>query len=376
MSQSLLNKLLLHSFKNYQTLFNELTFHNHNAHHLGSLYLLGASDNKLEEAYETMCKEMDPYESSPEKITLSNWRQFLGNKHFCKSYADFFHEQLTTNGNNWQTKFNEFLLENKQEPLINGVIGGVAHPLIHIGYAYELNNEIVGAEALTMAAVCYNYLHKTVDQLQPPNSPCKTALEIFHNIRSDIHLPIYDKPGVGNLEKTVKTYHDLVLSHYNQWKINTENIDKTIEELFDLSVYVYGATHKSEQIEFDFFLLHLLTSMHAIRMIRPHIDDLQIFQHILFQYFYFAIILYITQLRPEINEKLIHDYSIDNSTKNWNYVIDRSLNTALVDDAHLVKIIRALRDAEQVYGNKNDFYLKMAVKTVDNMNLENLWIGG
>ena len=79
----------------------------------------------------------------------------------------------------------------------------------------------------------------------------------------------------------------------------------------------------------------------------------QIFEHILLQFFYFAIVIYISQLRPEINEDLIHDYQIDEEKNNWDYVIDRTLNTKLIEDAHVVKVIRALRDAEKVYGNNN-----------------------
>jgi hypothetical protein len=375
MTRAVLNKLLAHSFANYSILHNELSFHNHNAHHLGSLYLLGASDNKLEKAYETMCKELDRYETSPEKITLSNWRQYLGNKHFCLSYRDFFNEQLTTNATNWQKKFNELLLDNEKQPLINGVIGGLAHPLIHIGYALELNNQIVGTEALAMTAVCYNYLHEVVDKLEPPKSPSKSAIEIFKDIRSDTQLPVYDTPD-ADIETMIKDYGDGILSHYNQWKMNKENVEKTIEELFDLTVYIYGSTHKSNDIEFDFFLLHLLTSMHAIRMIYPHINNPQIFEHILLQFFYFAIVIYISQLRPEINGDLIYDYKIDEKKNNWDYVIDRALNTKLIDDAHAVKVIRALRDAEKAFGNKNHFYLKTAVKTVDNLDVNDPWIGG
>jgi hypothetical protein len=376
MSRAVLNKLLSHSFINYQILYNELSFHNHNSHHLGSLYLIGASDDQLEKAYETMCRELDPYEISPEEITLSNWRKHLGNRHFCQSYRDFFNQQLTTNGNNWQKKMTEFLLDNPKQPMINSLIAGLAHPLIHLGYAFELDNQIVGSEALAMTAVSYNYLHEVVDKLKVPQFPSKTALEIFQNIHSDSQLPIYDTPGVNNLELTVKNYSEQIFSHYNQWTINQEDLPKSIEELFDLTVYLYGATHKSNEIEFDFFLLHLLTSMHAMRIIYSHLNNPEIFEHILLQFFYFAIVIYISQLRPEINEQLIYDYKIDNEKSNWNYVIDRTLNTKLIDDAHAVKVIRALRDAEKIYGNKNGLYLKTAVKTVDNLDYEETWIGG
>jgi len=158
-------------------------------------------------------------------------------------------------------------------------------------------------------------------------------------------------PGVDNLEITVKNSTDRVFIHYNQWNMNRENLEKMIEELFDLTVYIYGATHKPNEIEFDFFLLHLLTAMHAVRVIYTHINDKQIFEHILLQFFYFAIVIYISQLRPEINENLIYDYKIDNEKNNWNYVIDRTLNTELINDAHVVKVVRALRDADKIYGN-------------------------
>jgi hypothetical protein len=377
MSRTVLNKLLSHSFDHYPVLYNKFIFHNHTVHHLGSIYFLGATDDKLEEVYETMCEHLDPYEPSPQEINLSNWRQHLGNKYFCKSYRDFFNEQLTTNGNNWKKKFIEFLLDNKEQPMINSVVSGLGHSLIHIGYAFELDSQVVGIEALTMTAIYYDYLHEVIDKLQPPKSPSKSALEIFKNIHTDSQLPIYDTPGAdNNPEQTVKNCNDRVFYHYNQWKINKENLEKSVEELFDLTVYIYGATHKPNEIEFDFFLVHLLTSMHAIRIISSHIDNQDIFGHLLLQFFYFAIVIYISQLRPKIDEHLIHDYKIDEEKNNWNYVIDRSLNTKLVDDSHLVKVIRALRDAENVYGNgKDGLYLKTAVKTVDNVDFDEIWTG-
>ncbi|CAF1092034.1 unnamed protein product [Rotaria sordida] len=323
-----------------------------------------------------MCKVVAPYEASPHEITSSNWRHSLGDERFCKAYRDFFDQELTVSGNNWQQKFWELLLDNKPEPMINSVVSGLAHPLIHIGYAFELDSRIVASEALTLTAVCYNYHHEFIDKLKPPKAGSKSILEIFKDLRSDNRLPLFDAPGVGNLEPSVKQSIDIVLTYFDQWQININNLEKTIEDLFDFSVYLYGATHKPNQIDFDFFLLHLLTSMHAIRIIYPHINDRQLAEHILWQFFYIASMLYICQLRPEINQELIYDYKIDDSKQNWNYVIERSVNTELAEDAHLVKVVRTLRDAEVFYGSKNGLYLKTAVKTVENVNTDNMWIGG
>jgi hypothetical protein len=85
---------------------------------------------------------------------------------------------------------------------------------------------------------------------------------------------------------------NLVLHYYNQWKIDRNNLEKTIEELFDLSVYIYGATHEPNQIAFNFFLLHLMTEMHAIRVVYPHLNDQQLSERILSHFFFVTIVMY------------------------------------------------------------------------------------
>jgi hypothetical protein len=375
MNRVVLDKLIAHSTANHHVIDHH-GFHTHTAHHLGSLYFLGATNDRLEQLYKNMHDEVNFYKPSPHEITRANWRQLLGDKRFCKAYQQFFDQELTASGDHWQHKFLEFLLDNKPEPMINGVVGGVAHPLIHIGYTFELNSRIVASEALALSAVCYNYFHEVIDKLKPPKFGSKSALTIFQDLRSDDRLPLFDAPGVSNLEPSVKTSTDLVLSHYDQWFMNVNNLETTIEELFDLTVYLYGATHKVDQIDFDFFLLHLLTSMHAIRMIYPHLNDRQLAEHLLLQFFYFASIVYIAQLRPEINKTLTLDYKLGDDRLNWDYVIERAVYTNLAEDSHLVKVVRALRDAEAAYGVKDGLYLKTAVKTVDNVNTDNMWIGG
>ncbi|UJR19898.1 hypothetical protein I4U23_023031 [Adineta vaga] len=351
-------------------------FHTHTAHHLGTLYFLGVSNDKIRELYKHMHDEDNDYKPSPHEITRSNWRQLLGDHRFCKAYQDFFDQELMASGNDWQKKFLEFLLDNQPQPIINSVVSGLGHPLIHIGYAFELNSPIVASEALTLSAVSYNFFHKVVDNLKPPKFGSKSALLIMQDLRSDDRLPLFDAPGLGNLEPSVKMSTDIVLSHYNEWLVNVNNLDGIIEELFDLTVYLYGATHKLDQIEFDFFLLHLFTSMNAIRVIHPYLHNQQVSEHLLWQIFYFISVIYIAQLRPEINTTLIHDYKLDDSKQNWDYVIDRTVNTNLVEHVHLVKVVRALRDAEAIYGSKDGLYLKTAVKTIDNINIDNMWIGG
>ena len=151
-----------------------------------------------------------------------------------------------------------------------------------------------------------------------------------------------------------------------------DEVDKAIEELFDMSVYLYGATHKPNQICFDFFLLHLITGMSSIGKIRPCLDQ-GIVKKLLCSFFYLSIAIYISRQQPEINEQLIDDYKVEENKRNWKYVIDQTLRTKLVTEVHFVKIIRALKEAENDYGSKGGLYLTTAAKTVENLNVNSSW---
>jgi len=253
------------------------------------------------------------------------------------------------------------LVEGKH-PLINGLVGGLAHPLISLGYAFELDSAVVGSEALSLAAVCSNYLHDVVDKLKAPSNPSKTAFEVIEDIHKDNKFAKLSSPGIDNLESVVGNENPNLLNHFNDWNID-QDPNKAIEELNDLAVYIFAATHEKNNIHLDFFFLHLVTAMAAVRVLAKEFDK-ELMHGILLQYFYFLEALYVSMCRPEIKKSLLLDYDVKG--KDWDYVIDKSLNSSNSKDAHFVKVIRALRDGEQAFGKKDGFYLKAAVKVVDN----------
>jgi hypothetical protein len=66
---------------------------------------------------------------------------------YQRAFVDFFEDQLVKYGYDWRELLSEFLLQGK-EPLVNNLISGLGHPLIHLGYAYELSSRTVAIEAL------------------------------------------------------------------------------------------------------------------------------------------------------------------------------------------------------------------------------------
>ncbi|UJR34735.1 hypothetical protein I4U23_027513 [Adineta vaga] len=227
-------------------LWNEHKFHSHTVHHLGALSLLGANDEQLRNIYESSMRPYDDkYEPSPHEITKDNWRNSIDDKRFCTAYRNFFNAELPIEGY-WKEKFFEYILDDTNgSALIFSSLDSLIHPIIHIGYAILLNSRIVA---------CVHSYYETPTNLKPPTNGKKSSLQIIKDIRRDDHVPNLDEPFQICL--VLKDDESVLLEHYNEWQM-PEDCDKTIEELFDMAVYIYGATHKPDQIDFDFVIYSL-----------------------------------------------------------------------------------------------------------------------
>ena len=64
----------------------------------------------------------------------------------------------------------------------------VGHPLIHLGYAYELNSRTIAIEALALGACFYSSLHKYIDDpkyTKPSHYQSTSLLEILRRVKDD-----------------------------------------------------------------------------------------------------------------------------------------------------------------------------------------------
>lgn len=356
-----LKHLLRANHINHSIIYHNLQFHNHMPHHLGSAYLLGASTEQLRKVYDDEAKDLEEWTESPAEITSDDWRSFLGDRRYQRAYVDFFEDELALKfAYSWKAVVEEYLFSGK-EPLINGMIGGLAHPLIHLAYAYEVNSKEIAMEALAMGATCYNFLHKYLDD--PSYSTGSTysttsPLEILHKIAGDKRLDgLFDGPGADNIEPLFKTHESVVLEHWNAWKITDpkEQFRQSQEAAIALLVStVQPGTHA-----YDFFLVHVLTSSHAVRILLPLIPK-KFHISLVRQWWLFAIIVYIIQLRPKIDDEVV-----PSPGKQWSYVEDKAINGPWATDAHFVKAIRAIREAAFTWGDVHERYIAAAVKLAD-----------
>jgi len=103
------------------------------------------------------------------------------------------------------------------------------HPLIHLAYAYELNNVEVATEALAVSCIDRDFLYKYVDAKQKykafskstsPVSQSKAILEILDMMRTDKKFDgLFESPGYWNLPILFASREETVLEYFNLFSV-------------------------------------------------------------------------------------------------------------------------------------------------------------
>jgi len=261
--------------------------------------------------------------------------------------------------------------------LFHSLSCGLAHPLIHLGYAFELEAPTVASEALALACVCWNKLADVMGSLSVP-SGSKTSLELLQYLQQENELPLFQEPGPNNISKVIENESamKILMRIYEQWNAKSKSALEILEELHESSTLLFAGSHKKENPQYDFFLLHLVTAANAARILHAILDDNQK-ASLHCQLFMFSLLVYMAQQRPVIDKNLITTYHGKQNT--WAHVVDKAVNTAQAEDSHLVKVLRALRDAASAYGDNESIYINSATKVVDTMEKlgdEVHWVGG
>lgn len=188
-------------------------------------------------------------------------------------------------------------------------------------------------EALAMAATCYSPLHKYIDDVaysKEPSYSTTSPLDILHKIHHDTRLDgLFDKKGPDNIESLFHSHEYIVLEYWNAWVITDPN--KQFEESQEAAVALLLKTIEPGTHAYDFFLVHLLTSSHAIRILLPLIPK-KFHISLVRQWWLLTISVYIAQLRPNI-----HDDLDEKPTKQWNYIERMAISGPWCKDAHYVK---------------------------------------
>lgn len=247
------------------------------------------------------------------------------------------------------------------EPLISSLVSGLAHPLIHLGYAYELSNRDIAMEALAMAACFHSPMHKYIDDpsyTKPSSYSTTSPLEILHHIHNDKRFDVVTVTQGDEDMHALFDHEALVLEHWNAWDLT--NPTEQFRESQEAAVKLLLGTHESGNSTFNFFFVHTLTSSHAVRVLLGIIPP-KLHVPLVRQWLLFVITTYITESRPLIKQIPEHDAK----GRDWKWVENRAVEGKHNTDAHFVKGLRAMKVAAETWGDEQKQYLKAALILAD-----------
>lgn len=213
-----------------------------------------------------------------------------------------------------------------------------------------------------MGCTEYDHIHQYLDSPPADTSTYKSKSfeDIIARVRDDERFHgHFEQPGFINTFTIHAKCEDAVLEHWNA--LVFQDLNHQFEEIFDFAARLSVETANSDT-QHDFFLIHLLTTAHAIRVIFPFApkdrrDD--IFK----QFWMWMIVMYVCQLSRPIAKGSIEEVEL--AGRDWEWVRNKALTGELSLDAHYVKVIRALKVGAEVWGEKEGWYLKAAVKFID-----------
>lgn len=189
-------------------------------------------------------------------------------------------------------------------------------------------------EAIALSCVQYDFLHKYLDNSSytKPVSSSATPLELLVKISEDSRFEKLGRhPDFYDLEKIMDENEDLFMEYWNAW-----NIDDPLKQ-FELSqqaaVALLVATVRPGAQNYNFVLVHLLTSSHAIRILLPNFPA-EYHVNIVREWWLLVIALFVLKGRPKPD---FDNIKMELNGKSWKYVEDKAVNSPWRTDAHFVK---------------------------------------
>ncbi|KAG2172603.1 hypothetical protein INT44_002618 [Umbelopsis vinacea] len=367
-TRKVLEELLLDNHKKYHIFFNVMQYHNHNPHILLAAAALGASPEALRKMYDIHITYQKPLIAPKYEINDQNFKDYLFEDEAYSSYLAFFDKKLETMS--IEEAFTTFAT---MEPILDNLFAGLFHPLIHYCYGLEFSQKLVAAEGLAMACVHRQdrgFRTQDLDDMEYMHLQGKSVNEILEDIRNDPVLKSSRKyePTTDNFAHiSSPEASKSLLKHIAQWQVaaDADDINAKLKELYIASVDIYAASQRpGKKPLLDFFLMHLVTSVYFVRILLPSLN-IKHQAKLLRAYFAKVAQWYACRGSPKFDRSLIYNYQSTSPAKEnpWFEVWDMGIKNM---DLHVVKVVRALSMADEIFSPDGDhYYLKAAQMTVE-----------
>ena len=157
------SELLQVNHEKHHIFFNKSGFHNHIAHHLLTLFALGATPEEIQQGYDTNVSYQRPPEPLKDSIVDDMYnadrsKTYLGKERYYHDFLVFFQKEIEKK--TWTGVLNEYLFagDERADDLLARSYAGFLHPIIHTGFGVEFQQPAIIAEGLAQACVHDNWM--------------------------------------------------------------------------------------------------------------------------------------------------------------------------------------------------------------------------
>lgn len=379
-------QVLQENHDRYHIFFNSDGFHNHIAHHVLTIYALGATTQEIGKAYEINKDYQRPQEPVEEKIVRKmsekgNFAKYLGQEGFFHNYETFFQQEMDAKG--WEAVLNEHLFAGDEhaDDLLVRMYAGFLHPIIHLGFGVEFRQPAVIAEGLAQAAVHTDWIGRLLlpaEKVAAEKKSQKSLFDLINEIQANEKIKDAPHWEDGNKirDGILVRAGDEMINLAAQWQVKPDELEKKTAEMINAAAYFTGAAqHPPKQIKFDFYYMHCINSSiffssflkqdwlstdNKIRLLewKGRLD----------------LAMYASRKTPELFINEITHYMPKQAGKGWEQIFQRVARYE--DDGHTAKFIRALAHGHQAsapfeekesWPIQGDSWLQLAHMVIDSV---------
>ncbi|GLB42753.1 putative protein of unknown function (DUF4243) [Lyophyllum shimeji] len=342
-STAALREVLKDNHTRWHIFFNDAGFHNHISHRAIANWALGAAGDLIKAGYEHDKDWQRPLYEPPEPITPRNFKDHLGDRRYYGGYVAFFTQIIREQGAAAVVERYIFSKDvnidpeaRKKPQVFNRFLGGLIHPMIHVGYGLEFCLPGMVVEGLAEAAVhsddasagipedFFDYggaekaLEDTLSRFkslvvsQPESKKLKAgsgvhAFTVLARVQNDPELGKVVDTGTGMFSSTMKKHGAALIRHMADWRVDATNprdVERKIEELGWMNTLIYGVGGWSKDKPFnaDFFHMHLVTSSIFLASYAAYLTPSSQ-EHLLRGYMLVCLAWWVSRGRPNLDIK-------------------------------------------------------------------------
>jgi len=324
-----MEKFLEESFK-YSAEYKE-QLANHLPMTIIALIKMGASEERIKSFIDFYSSKLELKDQAEGVIKTHNWKDFLGNHKRNTDYVNFFRDEVKEHGV-------EKVLKTYLDPLMEGVGGGAFHPLIRVAYGVESGCKREICEGLASWCMAYLFLLPVGTY----NSSYEKVTDAFIEITKDPYLKNLKVKGSNIFTRMEIVGED---RNFKRFSNSLPKREIALEEISLAAIKLYASTND------NFEALHVVTSSHALRVLKPYFLN---FDGCLRFYWQAVCAVYITIGSPEISE-----VKKEGLLPEWNIILEKA---CLSNNDHIIKFAYSCWEEEKCYGGT--LYRQCASKKV------------